>query len=169
MLSLILDIICWNVGGLNDQARKDTVHATIAQTTCHIACIQETKLDFIDHQTASYIAHRPAIGTRGGILLLWDEDHIHITNIHIGTHLLSADVTIRSCGTSFKITTVYGPSSDAEKRNFLDEAIAAKPDNERSDERSDSTLSAERNFPFGILIVWLGLNVLGAPATLFRH
>jgi hypothetical protein len=47
-----------------------------------------------------------------------------------GVGSVAADVTIRSCGTSFKITTVYGPSSDAEKRNFLDEAIAAKPDNE---------------------------------------
>jgi exonuclease III len=114
------------------------VHATLAQTTCHIACIQETKLDFIDHQTAGYIgghrlrsfAHRPATGTRGGILLLWDEDHVTITNIHIGTHLLSADVTTRSCGTTFRITTVYGPSVDSEKTAFLEEAIAAKSANE---------------------------------------
>ncbi|KAK1653855.1 hypothetical protein QYE76_071660 [Lolium multiflorum] len=133
IIYLILDIVCWNVRGLNDQARKDTVHATLSNTTYHIACIQETKLDFIDYQTAGYIggfrlrsfAHRPVIGTRGGILLLWDEDHASISNIHIGTHLLSADVTI--CGTAFKITTVYDPSPDAEKASFLDEAIAEKP------------------------------------------
>uniref|UniRef100_A0ACD5UR25 Uncharacterized protein n=1 Tax=Avena sativa TaxID=4498 RepID=A0ACD5UR25_AVESA len=135
MLGLILDIICWNVRGLNDRACKDTIHAMLAQTTCHIACIQETKLNFIDHQTMGYIggfqlrsfAHHPATSTRGGIMLLWDEDHVTISNIHIGTHLISADVSIRSCGTSFKITMVYGPSNDADKRNFLDEAIAAKP------------------------------------------
>jgi exonuclease III len=135
MLGLILDILCWNVRGLNDQARKDTVHATLSSTTCHIACIQETKLDFIDHQTAGYIggfrlcsfSHRPATGTRGGILLLWDEDHVSISNIHIGTHLLSADVSIKSCGTVFKITTVYGPSSDADKESFLQEATAEMP------------------------------------------
>jgi exonuclease III len=141
MLGLLLDIICWNVRGLNDQAPKDTVHATLAQTTCHISCLQETKLDFIDHQTAGYIggfrlrsfAHRPATGTRGGILLLWDEDHVSITNIHIGTHLLSAEVTTLSCGTSFKLTTVYGPTADSEKAAFLEEALAAKPtdDNEK--------------------------------------
>ena len=133
MLGPILNILCWNVRGLNDQARKDTV--TLAQTTCHIACLQETKLDFIDHHLAAYIggsrlrsfAHRPAIGTRGGILLLWNEDFVTIANIHIGTHLISADVLVRACGTTFKLTTVYGPSTDSEKRAFLDEAIAAAP------------------------------------------
>jgi hypothetical protein len=73
--------------------------------------------------------HRPAIGTRRGTLLLWDEDHV---NIHIGTHLISASVTLRACGTSFKITTVYGPLTDIEKRNFLEEAIAEAPNNDES-------------------------------------
>ena len=45
----------------------------------------------------------------------------------MGTHLISADVTIRAYGTAFKLTTVYGPNTDVEKRHFLDEAIAAAP------------------------------------------
>ena len=60
-------------------------------------------------------------------LWLWDNDYVNIENIHIGTHLISTDVTIRSCGTAFRITTVYGPSSDTDKRAFLDEATAARP------------------------------------------
>ena len=135
MLGLIIDILSWNVCGINDQARKDVVHALLAQTTCYIACIQETKLDFIDHQTTGYIggfklrsfAHCPAIGTRGGLLLLWDEDYVDISNIHIRTHLISADVIIRACGTTFSLTNVYGPSTDVEKANFLAKAIAAAP------------------------------------------
>ena len=135
MLGPSLDIADWNTRGLNDQARKDVVHAMIADTPCHIACLQETKLEFIDHQTAAYIggnrlrsfAHRPAIGTRGGILLLWNDDYIDMTNVHIGVHLISADVLIRDCGTSFKITNVYGPSTDALKQEFLDEMVAAIP------------------------------------------
>ena len=130
-----LNIVDWNTRGLNDQARKDTVHAMFTSTPCHIACLQETKLDFIDHATAAYIggsrlrsfAHRPAIGTKGGILFLWDDDYVSLTNIHIGTHLISADVCIRACGTTFKLTNVYGPTVDAEKRAFLDEAIACAP------------------------------------------
>jgi hypothetical protein len=52
---------------------------------------------------------------------------VDISNIHIGTHLISANVSIRLCGTSFKLTTVYGPTDHAEKEAFLEEAIAAKP------------------------------------------
>jgi hypothetical protein len=37
------------------------------------------------------------------------------------------NVTIRYRETSFKLTTVYGPTDNAEKEEFLDEAIAVKP------------------------------------------
>lgn len=49
------DIICWNVHGLNQQARKDVVHQLLANTSCSIACIQEIKLQSIDGRTASYL------------------------------------------------------------------------------------------------------------------
>jgi exonuclease III len=140
MIGPNLNIADWNVRGLNDQERKDTVHSFLTDTPCHIACIQETKLDFVDHQTAAYIggfklrsfAHRPAIGTRGGILLLWDDEHVIISDIHMGNHLISAMVSVRACGTSFKLTTVYGPSTDADKGSFLAEVIAASPANDQN-------------------------------------
>jgi len=54
-----LDILCWNVRGLNSPARHDTVHETVASTLCHIACFQETKLSTIDQFPASYLGgHR---------------------------------------------------------------------------------------------------------------
>jgi exonuclease III len=67
------------VRGLNNQDRYATVHETMASSTCHIMCLQETKLEAISMFDASYFgenslsfAKQPAIGTRGGILLLWD-------------------------------------------------------------------------------------------------
>jgi exonuclease III len=84
MLGPNLSIADWNTRGLNDQGRKDTVHAFLADTLCHIACIQETKLDHIDQRTASYIggfrlrsyAHRPAIKpgeafSYCGMMIMW--------------------------------------------------------------------------------------------------
>jgi exonuclease III len=60
----------WNVRGLNDQDRKDTVHEMIAASSCHIVCLQETKLESISTFDACYIGgnrlksftERPAIG-----------------------------------------------------------------------------------------------------------
>jgi hypothetical protein len=79
------------VRGLNDQDRKDTVHETIAASSCHIVCLQETKLESVSAFDAAYIgghklrgfAERPAIGTRGGILLLWDESVVQMSNIQV--------------------------------------------------------------------------------------
>jgi exonuclease III len=38
------DILSWNVRGLNMAARCLAMHEMIAANTCHIACLQETKL-----------------------------------------------------------------------------------------------------------------------------
>jgi exonuclease III len=73
MLEQPLNFMDWNVRGLNDQDRKDTVHETIAASTCQVVCLQETKLESINAFDASYIggnrlrsfAERPAIGSRG--------------------------------------------------------------------------------------------------------
>ena len=59
-------------------ARCLAVHETIAANTCHIACLQETKLQHLDDGLACFLgayrlncfAYKPALGTRGGILIL---------------------------------------------------------------------------------------------------
>jgi exonuclease III len=78
MLDQIINFLGWNVRGLNDQDRKDTVHEVVAASICHIVCLQETKLGSISAFDAAYIgrnrlksyAERPATGTRGAIVLL---------------------------------------------------------------------------------------------------
>lgn len=75
------NLISWNVRGLNAAARCMVVHETIKATSCHIVCIQETKLSHIDAHLASFVGgyrlnsftFKPEQGTRGGILILWDQ------------------------------------------------------------------------------------------------
>lgn len=81
-----LNIICWNVRVLNTLAtRRMTVHEALTSTTCHLACLQETILEMIDqvlalylggHNLCSYAHYKPVVGTRGGILLLWNDGFI---------------------------------------------------------------------------------------------
>jgi exonuclease III len=137
MLEQLCSILGWNVRGLNDQDRKDTVHETIANSSCHIACLQETKLHSISAFDASYIggyrlksfAYKPADGTRGGILLLWDDSMIDVTNVIISEFSLSAEVSLVNAAEngSFKLTTVYGPTDRALKDQFFAELVALKP------------------------------------------
>lgn len=88
-----LSILNWNVRGLNCPNRRATIHETIAATPCNLVCLQEMKLATIDQFTTSFLggqrlksfAMKPADGTKGGILLLWNEDHLKVDNIAIGT------------------------------------------------------------------------------------
>lgn len=89
MSSPSINILCWNVRGLNNQARISLVQQTLLSTTCHLVCLQETKLTTVDQNLAFSLggfnlrnfAHNPAEGTRGGILLLWNGEYIEVEGV----------------------------------------------------------------------------------------
>jgi exonuclease III len=133
--NLNIEIISWNVRGLNAAARCLAVHETLAATPTHIACLQETKLQSIDAALASFLgayrlnnfAYKPAAGTKWGILLLWNDAAVDLTNVCIGRYSLTAEATLRYNMTTFKITAVYGPSRRPEKDSFLRHLRHLKP------------------------------------------
>jgi exonuclease III len=132
-----VNIFNWNPRGLNNKVRRDAVRDLIRDTHASIVCLQETKLAVVSPIEAAYIggyrlksfAERPAIGTMGGILLLWDESSVQITNVHITEFSLSADVHLpqSSAEGDFKITAVYGPTAANRKDDFFAELVALKP------------------------------------------
>ena len=68
------------------------------------------------------------MGTRGGILLLWDNEKIQVTDIAATEFCLLA--TIRAANGAdcdFRITTVYGLTASNRKDDFFVEIIAQKP------------------------------------------
>ncbi|KAJ1262053.1 hypothetical protein BS78_09G078000, partial [Paspalum vaginatum] len=138
MIGPNIDLLCRNVRELNLPARRDVMHETIAATVCHIVCLRETKLSSIDAPTASYLgghrltsfAHKPAgglSGTRGGILLLWNDNFVELSNLVVREFHISAMVTVRETNDAFLLTTVYGPSRFSRKHAFLQEVSRIKP------------------------------------------
>jgi exonuclease III len=134
MLDLNVNCMSWNPRGLNCPKRRDVVCDLVASTSCQIVCLQETKLQAVDAFTAAHLgghrlkqfAQRPANGTRGGILILWDDTRVHATDIDVGTFTLSAMMAIVGTDISFKLTTVYGPTRSNLKDAFFAELVAAK-------------------------------------------
>lgn len=133
-----LEVLCWNVRGLNQRARRDMVRETISTTLCHIACLQETKLSEIDQFMAAYLGgHRlddyifklagGLSGTRGGILLMWNTNHVKLTNLVIGEFHITAMVIMQETTYNFTLSVVYGPSRASRKANFLTELQSQKP------------------------------------------
>jgi len=133
-MSSDLCTLSWNVRGLNSPARCLAVHETLKSTACHIACLQETKLQNCDSALANFLggyrlnnfAHKPALGTRGGIIILWNENSTLVSDLQIGRFSLSAAVTVRTSGTTFLLTVVYGPSRRHQKTAFLQHLRAIK-------------------------------------------
>jgi hypothetical protein len=97
--------------------------------------LQESKLQNIDAATAAIIgglrlkgfAHRPAVGTKGGILVLWDKSCVQASNVTIGVYCISLTITHIRDGTSFRLTSIYGPTQHSRKEAFFTELVAQKP------------------------------------------
>ena len=69
-----VNLVCWNVRGLNSPARRDAVRDTVRDCKATIVCLQETKLEIVDDVLItsmlgpSFAANYfilPAAGSRG--------------------------------------------------------------------------------------------------------
>jgi exonuclease III len=114
------------------------VQQTLASSSRHIACLQETKLRLVDDRLVQHLggfrlnnfaclAALGPSGTRGGILLLWNDNYIDAQQICIRTYSVTAFITIKESGLSFLLTSVYGQTRANEKSNFLAEIHNIKP------------------------------------------
>jgi exonuclease III len=72
------NVVNWNIRGLNNPTRRQVLKELVAQNSCSLVCIQETKLQQVDNMLISSIlgqkflgqyAVLPAEGTWGGIIL----------------------------------------------------------------------------------------------------
>jgi hypothetical protein len=93
-----------------------------------IVCLQETKLIVIsDFDMVQFIGpgfnyvFRPADGTRGGILIAWCSSSWVASNTSMRTYSISAKLQHNSGGEDWWLTSVYDPSTDAAKPDFLAE------------------------------------------------
>jgi exonuclease III len=135
MSEQLCPIATWNPRGLNMPARRTAVCEIASAARLAILCLQETKLDHIDRSLAVEIAGTdrqdffflPAEGTRGGAAIFWDASVVSLTLPVIRRFSVTATVTVLHSNTSFLISTVYGPSEDADKVDFLAEMTQIKP------------------------------------------
>ena len=74
------NVLCWNVRGLNSEARQRAVRQKIDERHCAIACLQETKCASFDYRMLKSFcpkrfdsfAFSPSLGASGGILVVWN-------------------------------------------------------------------------------------------------
>lgn len=83
-----MELVSWKVHGLNSLARRKALRETVDSTRATIWCVQESKLDVVDQfiimqcfgPAYDSFFYLPALGTRGGIILVWDSLVVSISN-----------------------------------------------------------------------------------------
>ncbi|KAJ1278621.1 hypothetical protein BS78_04G092900 [Paspalum vaginatum] len=123
-------ILDWNVRGMNSRARRGAVRDLIRDSKSTIVCLQETMMQQIDCQIVaevigpefqhSFVA-LPADGTRGGVLLAVQLDHFQIASSVCSTNAITARIQSTHSSCSWWIIVVYGPQTESDKMNFLQE------------------------------------------------
>uniref|UniRef100_A0A453EYK4 Endonuclease/exonuclease/phosphatase domain-containing protein n=1 Tax=Aegilops tauschii subsp. strangulata TaxID=200361 RepID=A0A453EYK4_AEGTS len=130
-----LEIIVWNVRGLNARARRHAIRTLLDTTGASIVRLQETKiellcssivLDTLGSEFDDY-TYLPALGTHGGILLAWKSRDVSISDTLFTNNAISARVATAG-GTPWWITVVYGPQDDVAKVAFLEELREIRAD-----------------------------------------
>lgn len=103
--------------GLNDGARQDAVNELVKDTGATFVYLQETKLHLIDQNVmkrtvgtkfANSFAMLPAVQTRGGILLVVNEDYFDLLDIQPLANALTVTITMRVDKIQWQITVVKG-------------------------------------------------------------
>jgi hypothetical protein len=121
-MDCLLEILCWNVRGLNDPRKRDAIREFLDTVHAKIVCFQETKMSVIDRYTVMQclgpafdgFSFLPALGTRGGILLAWDSSVVNMTNISLDSFSLNAEVHGHG-SQAWWLSVVYGPQSVEDK------------------------------------------------------
>jgi hypothetical protein len=86
-------------------------------------------VSFLGAYRLNNFSYKPAVRTKGGFLLHWNDASVDLSNISISRLSLSADATLRHSTTTFRITVVYRPARHPEKEAFLRHLRNIKPSN----------------------------------------
>jgi hypothetical protein len=86
------NLLCWNVRGLNDGAKRASIKSQILATGATIVCLQETKIsdrnqsllvDTVGADIAANVASLPSVGVCGGILIAASERFFTVTQPYL--------------------------------------------------------------------------------------
>ena len=131
-----LSILSWNVRGLNDAAHRELVRETTvcARPFSGVPSGNENQFHEPVNPSADTLGERmaghctlDANGTRGGILLAWNQDAVQLTDVVANQLSVMARVRMLISDACFSLTTCYGPTDDRRKEEFLQEMISSKP------------------------------------------
>jgi exonuclease III len=124
-------VASWNLRGLNNPARRNSICLFLQSFNLSLICAQESELELVDSSIISQtfgpafdgFDFVPALGTRGGIILAWRTDHLRISILHKGDFSITAEVQSLNDAKAWAVTSVYGPQQIPDKELFIQELL----------------------------------------------
>jgi exonuclease III len=128
-MDLDLNVAIWNLRGLNNPARRNSIFLFLSAFNLSMVCVQESKLQVVDSciifQTFGSAFDGfdfiPADGTKGGIIVAWKSNMLRVNTLHKGEFSITVEITSLKDARTWAMTTVYGPQEDGDKVRFLHE------------------------------------------------
>lgn len=122
-------LLSWNCRGLGNLDKCLVVRNVIRASRCDFVCLQETKLQTPEfHHLVTLLpsyfqrecAYLGALGTAGGCLIAWRNGYSLLSS-WATPHSISALLVQHRTGQKLVISNVYGPTSDDQKPEFMEE------------------------------------------------
>ena len=123
-----LNILNWNIKGINDRDKWLALKDKIQETNCDVICIQETKREIFDSRYLQNFCNRslrkfdlyPSTGASGGIITIWKDSTFQGETLFKNEFSLSIRLTSKLSGEHMILSNIYGPCIPEKREEFLD-------------------------------------------------
>lgn len=119
-------VLSWNIRGLNSKGKQRYLREKLKKEKPSVMILQETKISvqqieelMVRNKMHYEVMGQDAIGSAGGIAILWNPDDIILGCWTSMSRILTGLGRIVGTKEKVVISGVYGPSSPGEKENFL--------------------------------------------------
>jgi hypothetical protein len=124
-----LNLISWNVRGLNDGAKRTRVCNLLQLWKADVVCLQETKLTAVTHSLVCSLWRcryvdwigLDVVGASGGIILMWDKRVVERIDEAVGRFSISVRFREIASGFEWAYSGVYGPIRAGERSLMWEE------------------------------------------------
>ena len=129
----MMNIITWNIRGLNDKSKQIIFRDCIKAESPDILMLQETKCAGMEAETIFQHIWKgcnciqiDSLGASGGLAILWNPSHTTLSGPFSTIGTLSAHFEIIGSNQDGTITNVYGPQGQQEKIKFMERLARVK-------------------------------------------
>lgn len=127
MSSLVWNILCWNVRGLNSDDKCLALGNKIDEAGCSIICLQETKKETFDHSFIRKCCPRrfdkfefiPSREASGGLVTIWCSSYFNATVLHREDFVLTLRITLLQSNKTWSLSNIYGPCDGPKRIQFV--------------------------------------------------